>query len=83
MGCLAPAVNAPCFEQPHRAIAKHVDAKWKRLRRLKVIKVDLPNYHEKPGDVTPEEKRSRLKARGIMPARPWSERPIYLSTVNY
>lgn len=67
--------------QQIRGINKHWNPKWRKLRGLKVIKVKLPNYHEKPGEVTPEEKKARLKERGVKPMRPWNERPMYLSTV--
>lgn len=82
IGCLASAVNAPCFQETRRNMAKHWNPKFKALRTLKVIKVDLPNYYEKPGDVTPEERVARLKEKGIWPAKPYIERPTYLSTTS-
>lgn len=43
------------------------------------MKVNLPNYNEKYEDLTMEEQRSRMKQRGIMPPRPYMERPFYIS----
>ncbi|XP_043266701.1 probable 39S ribosomal protein L45, mitochondrial [Venturia canescens] len=56
--------------------AKHWLPQWKKLRAAKVIKVDLPDYHE---ELTAEQERSKMKERGLLPARPWMERPIFIS----
>ncbi|XP_050341089.1 probable 39S ribosomal protein L45, mitochondrial [Bactrocera neohumeralis] len=58
---------------------KHWNPKFKKLRAQKFVKLDLPNFHEKPGDLTQEEIRSRLKERGVLPPRPWLERPFHIS----
>ena len=60
---------------PNRT-AKHWLPKWKKLRAAKVIKIKLPDYNEK---MTEEKARAKLKERGLLPARPWMERPTYLS----
>jgi len=52
------------------------------MRREKYIKVELPNLNEKFTDLTPEEQRSRMKERGIMPPRPYMERPFYISSTG-
>lgn len=64
-------------------IAKHWNPKFKWLRRQKVIKVELPNYHEKQEDISEQEKKRRMKERGVKPPRPWIERPFTMSTVSY
>ncbi|XP_067614513.1 large ribosomal subunit protein mL45 [Eurosta solidaginis] len=58
---------------------KHWNPKFKKLRKLKFIKMDIPNLQEKPGDLSQEEMRSRLKERGVLPPRPWLERPFHIS----
>ncbi|XP_063932881.1 large ribosomal subunit protein mL45 [Zophobas morio] len=58
---------------------KHWNPKWKTLRRQKVMRVKLPNFQEKPEDLSEEEIRSRLKEQGILPPRPWNEKPFFLS----
>lgn len=63
-------------------MAKHWNPKWKWHRKMKFIKVKLPNFHEKPGDVSEDEKKRRMKERGLVPPRPWIERAFYLPTVS-
>jgi len=41
--------------------------------------MDLPNLREKQEDITKEEMRSRMKERGVLPPRPWMERPFHIS----
>lgn len=52
------------------------------MRREKYVRIDLPNHHEKFGDLTPEEQRSRMKEKGIAPPRPYMERPFYISSTG-
>lgn len=52
------------------------------MRREKVVKVELPKYDEKLEDFTPDEQRSRLKEKGIMPPRPYMERPFYIGSTG-
>lgn len=41
---------------------------------MKVIKIDIPNFHESEDKKTPQETKRRMRERGIMPPRPWMER---------
>lgn len=75
-------MNIPYNKQPSRDHSKHWNPKFKWLRTKKVIHIDLPNFQEKEESVAQEERNRRLKERGVMPARPWSERPIILSSVS-
>lgn len=52
------------------------------MRRDKVIKLDFPNLHENLKDFTPEEQRSKMKEKGIMPPRPYMERPFYIGATG-
>lgn len=63
---------------------KHYTEKFKRDRKLKFIKVDLPDPNEKfdTDTMTPEEMRAKMKEKGIKPVRPWQERPIYVSSTT-
>ncbi|XP_055378184.1 probable 39S ribosomal protein L45, mitochondrial [Condylostylus longicornis] len=67
------------FIQVRYRRTKHYDPKFKLLRKKKFVKVELPNFQEKKDDLTPEEIRSRLKERGLLPPRPWMERPFHIS----
>ncbi|XP_037036456.1 probable 39S ribosomal protein L45, mitochondrial [Bradysia coprophila] len=61
---------------------KHWNPKFKKLRALKVIKVKLPDYREKSEDLTKDQIKSRMKARGVLPPRPWMERPFFISSTG-
>ncbi|CRK99794.1 CLUMA_CG013102, isoform A [Clunio marinus] len=78
LGLLTVVQQTPDIHQ-HRHINKHFNPKWKKMRREKVVKVELPNINEKFGDLTPDEQRSRMKERGVAPPRPYMERPFYIS----
>ena len=72
--------QAPVNLQQYRhRKTKHFTPKWKKLRGQKVVKIELPNLNEKFEDLTVDEQRTRMKERGITPARPWMERPFYIS----
>ncbi len=43
------------------------------------MKLDLPNLNEKLEDLTEEERRMKLKEKGLLPPRPWMERPFYVA----
>lgn len=62
--------------------AKHWDPKFKRLRKLKFVKIDLPKFNEKPSEMSTEELKKSLKKRGILPPRPWMERPFHISSTG-
>jgi large subunit ribosomal protein L45 len=49
---------------------------------LKVIKVDLPDFQEAQSadQYSPEEIRAKMKERGMLPPRPWMERPYEISS---
>lgn len=64
---------------------KHYIEKFKKDRRNKFIKVELPDPNEKNDDVdsmSPEEIRAKMKEKGIKPVRPWQERPVYISSTT-
>lgn len=75
-------MNIPFNNQPCRNHSKHWSPRFKWLRGKKVIHVDLPNYQEKEEEIAQEERNRRMKERGVLPARPWTERPIILSAVS-
>uniref|UniRef100_A0A1B0DHF6 Large ribosomal subunit protein mL45 n=1 Tax=Phlebotomus papatasi TaxID=29031 RepID=A0A1B0DHF6_PHLPP len=62
-----------------RRFRKHWKPEFRWLRSKKVIKIKIPNLNEKPGDLTEDEMKSRLRERGLLPPRPWMERPFYIS----
>jgi len=62
--------------------SKHWIPKWKRLRAQKVIKIEVPNLEEKNSDLTEDEIRTRMKERGLLPPRPWMERPFSLTATS-
>lgn len=61
---------------------KHWKPEFKWLRGKKVIKVDLPNFHEKAHEVPQEEKVRRAREKGLQPPRPWTERPFSIACVK-
>lgn len=62
--------------------SKHWVPKWKQLRKEKVIKVDLPNFNEKVSEMSPNKIRQRMKEMGVLPPRPWMERPFHVSSTG-
>ncbi|XP_073993527.1 mitochondrial ribosomal protein L45 [Rhodnius prolixus] len=65
--------------------AKHWNPKFKKLRGQKFIKVELPNFEElnkTTEELSREKIRSKMKERGILPQRPWTERPVYISSTG-
>ncbi|XP_055302170.1 probable 39S ribosomal protein L45, mitochondrial [Sitodiplosis mosellana] len=81
-GVLYQCLNLPLNYQSSRNHSKHWNPKFKWLRAKKFVKVDLPNFHENEHALSEDEKKRKMKERGIMPARPWSERPIILSATS-
>lgn len=67
------------LQQYRHRKTKHVDPKWKKLRIQKVVEIELPKMNEKIEDFTEEQRRSRMKERGILPPRPWMERQFYIA----
>lgn len=81
MGALrvAPVI----FLQPSRTTtSKHYNPKFKKLRAQKFLKVDLPDPSEHLGKMSPQKARQKLKESGILPPRPWMERPFYISATG-
>lgn len=38
--------------------------------------------NEDTEDMTPEKMRQKMKERGVLPPRPWMERPFYISATG-
>lgn len=74
--CLQSAIQ---LQQTRHRRTKHFDPKFKALRRRKVVDVDIPNLNEKFEDLSKDEARNRMKERGLLPPRPWMERPFFIS----
>lgn len=86
-GCLAPSasfIGQDYKTQVRFGSTKHWLPKWKPFRRLKVIKVDLPDFNEatSTNDLTPDEIRAKMKEKGMSPPRPWMERPFEISSTS-
>ncbi|XP_017775199.1 PREDICTED: probable 39S ribosomal protein L45, mitochondrial [Nicrophorus vespilloides] len=80
---LAPIASTSInVQQVRHRRTKHWDPKWKPLRTLKVVKVELPKFNENTEDLTEEEMRSRLKEQGLLPPRPWLEKPFFISSTG-
>ncbi|CAH2005872.1 unnamed protein product [Acanthoscelides obtectus] len=82
VGFLAPLSNATNTQLVRHRHTKHWNPKWKLFRRLKVLKVDLPDYNEKVEDLTEEQVRERLKKNGLLPPRPWNERQYFIHSTG-
>lgn len=76
------ATQIPELQQYRHGTTKHFNPKWKKMRRDKYVKVELPNFNEKFSDFTPEEQRTKMKEKGIMPPRPYMERPFHISSTG-
>ncbi|XP_012268821.2 probable 39S ribosomal protein L45, mitochondrial [Athalia rosae] len=76
------ATVAPYLQLVRHRTTKHWDPKFKKLRRDKVLKLDLRDPNRKAEDMTPEETRSLMKERGLVKPRPWNERPIYIGCTS-
>lgn len=74
--CVQPAFAQLQVRERH---TKHYAPKWKELRAKKVVRIELPNFQEKATDLSTEEMKSRMKERGLLPPRPWMERPFFIS----
>ncbi|XP_018575659.1 probable 39S ribosomal protein L45, mitochondrial [Anoplophora glabripennis] len=81
-GLLAPLTNSSSIQIVRHRRTKHWNPKWKLFRRLKVMKVDLPKFNEKPEDLSEEQIRTRLKEQGLLPPRPWVERQFFIHSTG-
>lgn len=81
---MSPAANSANLQFVRHRITKHWNPKWKLFRRLKVIKVELPNFREKENqeDLSEEQVRSKLKENGLLPPRPWVESQYFVSATG-
>ncbi|XP_053615959.1 large ribosomal subunit protein mL45 [Plodia interpunctella] len=76
---LIPAV----FCTPVRTTTtKHYNPKFKKLRAQKYMKIPLPDMNEDFNSMSKERIRQKMKERGVMPPRPWMERPFYISATG-
>lgn len=51
--------------------------------QTQVQKIELPNFNEKDYEkLTPDEQRTRMKEMGMLPPRPWMERPMFISSTS-
>lgn len=74
---------APIIFTPARTTtSKHYIPKFKKLRAQKYLKVELPDPNEDISALSPERIRQKMKERGILPPRPWMERPFYISATG-
>ncbi|XP_049833266.1 probable 39S ribosomal protein L45, mitochondrial isoform X3 [Schistocerca gregaria] len=78
-GTYSCGIKCTLLNSQHVRCYKHWNPKFKRLRGLKVQKIELPNFEEDTDELSEEEVRSRLKERGLLPPRPWVERPFFIS----
>lgn len=82
MSCPRESLSLLGSQQIRNRTAKHWNPKFKRLRKLKFIKIELPKFNEKPTDMSKDELKAALKKRGIIPPRPWMERPFHISSTG-
>lgn len=62
--------------------SKHYNPKFKKLRKEKFLKFELPDYNEDTNALPKEKLRQKMKERGMLPPRPWVERPFYISATG-
>lgn len=45
--------------------------------------MDLPKFDEQDfSKLTPDERRSKMKEMGMLPPRPWTENPVFVSATS-
>lgn len=49
---------------------------------MKYLRIDLPDMNEDESKISPEKMRQKMKERGVLPPRPWMERPFYISSTG-
>ncbi|XP_047511304.1 probable 39S ribosomal protein L45, mitochondrial [Pieris napi] len=75
-----PATN---LLQPYRTTtSKHYNPKFKKLRKEKFLKINLHDYNEDIDNLPEEKVRQKMKERGLLPTRPWNDRPFYVSATG-
>ncbi|KAL0818737.1 hypothetical protein ABMA28_008068 [Loxostege sticticalis] len=82
MGALRLTPVAVYTQASRTTTSKHWDPKFKKLRAKKFLKVDLPNFNEDFDTMSREKLRQKMKERGVLPPRPWMERPFYISATG-
>lgn len=70
--------------QERAGSTKHYDPKFRKQRREKFLKIDLPDFHKllKESKMPPDEFRMKLKKDGKLPPRTFQERPINISNTG-
>ncbi|KYM99094.1 PREDICTED: probable 39S ribosomal protein L45, mitochondrial [Cyphomyrmex costatus] len=82
---LVATVNYPNNSIQVAHINKHWNPKWKKERRQKVIKIELPKFdddNDDPTKMNKEQMRSRMKEHGFLPQKPWKERPAFINSTS-
>lgn len=77
---LTPAMGY--IQASRTTTSKHYVPKFKKLRAQKYLKVKLPNLNEDFDTMSREKMRQKMKERGVVPPRPWMERPFYISATG-
>ncbi|XP_059051817.1 large ribosomal subunit protein mL45 [Achroia grisella] len=82
MGAMRLSPAAVYIQSMRTTTSKHWDPKFKKLRALKFMKFKLPDHNEDISAMSPERIRQKMKERGLLPPRPWMERPFYISATG-
>ncbi|XP_049885706.1 probable 39S ribosomal protein L45, mitochondrial [Pectinophora gossypiella] len=82
MGSLRLAPASVLAHPARTTTSKHFVPKFKKLRAQKYMKFELPDYNQDTAAMTPEKIRQKMKERGVLPSRPWMERPFYISATG-
>ncbi|XP_037868046.1 large ribosomal subunit protein mL45 isoform X2 [Bombyx mori] len=77
---LTPALM--CNQQSRTTTTKHHNPKFKKERAQKFLKIDLPDFNEDHTSYPPHKLRQKMKEKGVLPPRPWMERPFYISATG-
>ncbi|XP_029634515.1 probable 39S ribosomal protein L45, mitochondrial isoform X2 [Octopus sinensis] len=64
--------------------SKHYNPKFRKERRRKFLKIDLPDFekHQREKKMSPDELRMKMKKEGKVPPRSHEERPINISSTG-
>lgn len=64
--------------------SKHFNPKFKKQRKLKYLKIELPDFQKSRRDekLSPDEMRIKMKKDGTFPPRNFEERPINIASTG-
>jgi len=86
LGRGAATQTIPSMKRSTRRPNRHRDEKYRAARREKTIKIELKDFEferrQYNDQVTPEERKEKMKKMGLPPTSSYQEKPIYISSTG-